>query len=114
MIDYVDVVIWAVYVLIALTAIAAIWSAWHGMRTHDSRPDPLATRHTRFLGYATAVLVIVVLAITFATASTLPIPTNGEPFTDKLWLRLTDMFICTSLLLILLCSVLVAAAKFHR
>ncbi len=112
--DYVDVVIWAVYVLIALSAVAAAWSAWHGMRTHDSRQDPLATRHTRFLGYATALLVAAVMAVTFLSASTRPLTIGSKPFTDTLWLRLTDMFLLTSIILILLCSVLVVAAKFRR
>jgi hypothetical protein len=39
---------------------------------------------------------------------------NGKPFTDELWLRLSDMFIYTSILLICVCSAIVVAAKFRR
>ena len=44
----------------------------------------------------------------------IPVVSNGKPFTDTLWLRLTDMFIFTSLLLICVCSAVVAIAKFRR
>ena len=112
--DYVDVIIWAMYVLTACTVVAAVWSAWHGVRTHSRRQTDLSPRHTSFLGLAVAVLTAGVMALTFLLASTDPLTVNGQPFTSEFWLRLTDMFILTSLILIALCSALVAAARFRR
>ena len=66
------------------------------------------------LGYITAGVVAVVLLITYLLASTQRVVSNGKPFTDTLWLRLTDMFIFSSILLICLCSAIVVAAKFRR
>ena len=66
------------------------------------------------LGYITAGVVAVVLPLTYLLASTQPVVSNGKPFTDTLWLRLTDMFIFSSILLICLCSAIVVAAKFRR
>ena len=66
------------------------------------------------LGYITAGVVAVVLLLTYLLASTQPVVSNGKPFTDTLWLRLTDMFIFSSILLICLCSAIVVAAKFRR
>ena len=110
----VDIVLWAVYCLLAAAIGIAVWSAVHGVRTHERSKDPLASRRTSMIGYATAALVAVVMLLTFALASTKPIVSNGQPFTDTFWLRLTDMFIFTSFLLICVCSAIVAIAKFRR
>ena len=111
---FIDILLWAVYVILTIAIGMAVWSAIHGVRTHERDKDPLASRCTSMIGYATAVLVAVELIVTFATASTQPVVSNGKPFTDTLWLRLTDMFIFTSLLLICVCSAVVAIAKFRR
>ena len=111
---FIDIMLWAVYLILTIATGMAIWSAIHGVHTHERDKDALAARRTSMIGYATAALVAVVLIITFATASTQPVVSNGKPFTDTLWLRLTDMFIFTSLLLICVCSAVVAIAKFRR
>ena len=110
----VDVILWAVYLLLIIGVGAAIWSAVHGVRTHEKEVDPLASKHTQTIGYVTVALVAVLMVLTYALASTHPVVSNGKPFTDALWLRLTDMFIFTSILLICICSVMVVAAKFRR
>ena len=110
----VEVVLWAVYALLAVAVGAAVWSAVHGVRTHERTIDPLAARRTSLSGYATAALVAVVLIVTFLAGSSKPVLSNGQPFTDTFWLRATDMFIYTSILLICVCSAIVAIAKFRR
>ena len=110
----IDIVLWAVYLLLAVSVGAAVWSAVHGVRTHERTDDPLAARRTSMIGYATAGLLVVTLLFTYLLASPQPVISNGTPFTDVLWLRLTDMFICTSILLICVCSVIVVIAKFRR
>lgn len=110
----IDLVLWAMYLLVAVAIVAAVWSAVHGVRTHETSNDQLASRRTSLIGYATAGLVAVTLLITYLLASTEPVVSNGQPFTDTLWLRLTDMFVFTSILLICICSVLVVIAKFRR
>ena len=111
---YIDFVLWAVYLLLVVATAVAVWSAIHGVQTHERTDDPLASRRTSMLGYITAGVVAVVLLLTYLLASTQPVVSNGKPFTDTLWLRLTDMFIFSSILLICLCSAIVVAAKFRR
>ena len=111
---YIDWILWAVYLLLAGAVGLAVWSAIHGVMTHQRANDPLATRRTSVLGYVTAGLVGVILLLTYLLASTQPVVSNGKPFTDTLWLRLTDMFIFSSILLIGICSAIVVAAKFRR
>ncbi|MBR1395155.1 MAG: hypothetical protein IJ559_05810 [Prevotella sp.] len=110
----IDLVLWAMYLLTALAIAAAVWSAVHGVRTHEASTDRLASRRTSLIDYATTGVVAVTLLATFLLASTEPVVSNGQPFTDTLWLRLTDMFVFTSILLICICSVLVVIAKFRR
>ena len=110
----IDIVLWVVYLRLAAAVGAIVWSAVHGVCTHERTNDPLASRHTSMIGYVTAGLLAVTLLLTYLFASTQPVVSNGTPFTDILWLRLTDMLICTSLLLICVCSVIVVIAKFRR
>ena len=110
----IDTVLWAVYILLAASVGTAAWSAVHGVRTHERTDDPLAARRTSAIGYATVALLAVTMLLTYLFASTQPVISNGQPFTDAVWLRLTDMLICTSLLLICVCSVIVVIAKFRR
>ena len=111
---FIDIVLWAVYVLLIAAVGIAVWSAVHGVYTHERATDPLASRHTSMIGYATTALVAVIMLLTCLFASTKPVVSNGKPFTDVLWLRLTDMFIFTSILLICVCSAIVVVAKFRR
>jgi hypothetical protein len=111
---FIDIVLWAVYLLLVAAVGVAVWSAVHGVRTHQRSNDPLATRRTSMIGYATAGFVAVTLLLTYLLASTRPVISNGKPFTDELWLRMTDMFIFSSILLIVVCSAIVVATKFRR
>jgi hypothetical protein len=110
----IDIILWTVYVLLAVTVGMAVWSGVHGVRTHERMTDQLASRHTSLIGYATIALVAVVMLLTYLLGSSQPIATGGNTFADAFWLKLIDMFIYTSLLLICLCSVIVVAAKFRR
>ena len=111
---FIDVLLWTVYLLMAGAVGVALWSAVHGVRTHERSVDALASRRTSMIGYVTAGFVAVVLVVTCLLGSTQPVVSNGKPFTDELWLRLSDMFIYTSILLICVCSAIVVAAKFRR
>jgi hypothetical protein len=111
---FIDILLWAVYLLLAASVAMAVWSAVHGVRTHESSADPIAARRTSMIGYATAATVAVVMVVTYLLASTRPVVSNGRLFTDTWWLRCTDMLIFTSILLICVCSVIVVVAKFRR
>lgn len=111
---FIDIVLWAVYILLAAAVGATIWSTLHGIYTHDPISDPLASRRTSIIGYLTAGFVAVVMVLTYLFASTKPLTVNDKPFTNTMWLRLTDMFIYTSILLICVCSAIVVIAKFRR
>jgi hypothetical protein len=103
----VDVVIIAMYVLMALALGVTLWSAF---RTVVNRQRRQSTR----IGYGVCGGTLLLLAVTYLLGSTRPLLSDGEVFSDATWLRLADMFIYSSLTLIILCSVIVVIARFRR
>ena len=103
----IDIIIILMYVLLASTLAVSVWSAWNGVRTHQRRQS------TR-IGYGVAAFTVVLLVVTWLLGSTRPIVSNGQVFDNPWWLRLTDMFLLSSLILIIVCSVIVVIAKFRR
>lgn len=104
---FVNVVIVAMYVLLAVTLALSVWSAIHGVKTHQRQ------RSTR-IAYGVAVGVGLVLLLTYLFGSTRALPSNGSLFTDAFWLRVADMLINSSILIIIACSVVIVIAKFRR
>lgn len=56
---------------------------------------------TSAITLAVSILTIALLALTFILAPTERMTINGEEYTDKLWLRATEMFVDTSALLLI-------------
>jgi hypothetical protein len=56
---------------------------------------------------------VLLLLVTFLLGSSKPIVTNGELFTDVFWLKTTDMFIYTSILLVIGCFVSAIVSRFR-
>lgn len=104
---FIDIIIIAMYVLLAVALGVSMWSAWNGVRTRQRR-------QSTHIGYITAAAVAALLVLTYATSSTAALRSNGQLFSDTLWLRLADMFIYSSITLIIVCSVIVVIAKFRR
>jgi len=110
---YVDLVMWALYATLASTVVATVVAAVHGVRTR-SEQHTANSRLLRHVALATAALTLAVVAVSYAAASTNPLTINGQPFTSATWLRLTDMFIYSSVTLIILCCAIIVAARFRR
>lgn len=111
---YVDLLLWSVYVLIVLTSLLSAWSLWHGIKTRGREATTVCRVPQHRIAWATAALLAVLLAGFLLFSSAEPMLINGQSFTDGFWLRVADMFINTSILLIVLCSALVAVGRFRR
>ena len=70
----------------------------------------------RKISIAIISVTIVLLALTFLSGPTGGLLINGNNFTDTLWLKMADMFINTSLILIVIAvvSVLYGATRYYR
>jgi len=111
---YVDIVLWLTYVLTIAAIVVTVWSVVRGWRRRNRQSAALEMYHADKTGYLTAGMLVLIMAITFLIGSSEPLPVNGKLYEDPFWLKATDMFIFTSIILITICSAVIAATKFRR
>lgn len=106
---FTDLVLWFIYVLLAAITIVTAVSVVCEIRVRSK--DTMMTNGVPAarIAWFAACLLLGGLALTFAFSSVEPLRINGRLFDSALWLRMTDMFINTSILLI---TVAVAAVAF--
>ncbi len=90
-----DVLLVFTYAMLALAAGIAVWAVARGRRMHRRDDGTQNGIPARRIAIATAAMLALTLALTFALGGSEPIAVNGKLFTDGFWLRLTDMFIST-------------------
>ncbi|MDE5947260.1 MAG: hypothetical protein K2G86_00480 [Prevotella sp.] len=106
---FTDAVIWLIYILFGATLVATAVSVGSTVKTRSYSSMTSTGVPSVRIAVATVVLLVVTLALSFAFGSTEPLPVNGHTFSSSLWLRIADMFIVTSAVLI---AVAVAAVAF--
>ena len=102
---FADVMLGLMYLAIAIALGVTAYSVWHGMRNRRKGDDVINRVPAGRIGWCVAIGLVVCLVLTFLLGSSAPVVTNGVRFTDTLWLKVTDMFIYTSTLLIIGCFV---------
>ena len=105
---YVDVELWCMYLLLAASVGVAVWASIRSIRQHSKADAVHHLVSARRIAIATWVLTAVAVVVTFLTGSTQPLVSNGAVFADTGWLRLTDMFINTALVLVVVAAICVA------
>jgi len=97
---FVDAILYTMYGLLALATLLTVWSMGRSMsrmRRTGGRSNGIPVR---LIALLTILLTGVALVVTYLTAGTQPLMINGLAYTDRFWLRMSDMLINTSLLLI--------------
>ena len=109
-----DIMLWLMYIAIAVAVIVTIVSMVHTvrLRTKDDEVVNLVPR-TRMAWIVVAAFLLC-LVLTFLLGSSEPVRTNGKLFTDTFWLKAADMFIYTSLILIIGCFAGVVLSRFRN
>ena len=102
---WVDLLLWVVYVLLAVAAGLAVWSGVHGLRCRQKTKEPTRGVPSAAIGWGAALLLVLTLLLTFLLGSTEPLLINGQWYKDSFWLRLTDMFIWTAAVMLLVAVV---------
>ena len=96
----IDLLLYVIYGLLAVAAALTVWSVVRSMlRSRKGAVEwgiPVRT-----IGWLIVVGVAVCLVLTFALADVRPLSINGRLFVDGMWLRVADMLINTSLVLII-------------
>lgn len=101
---FVSVLLYTIYALLLIALGLLVWSAVRSVRRNrgEAVSNGLPVRR---MAWGVLVLVAVVLGLTCLLASTEPLVINGKVFDDSFWLRVSDMLISTSLILILVAVV---------
>jgi hypothetical protein len=97
----IDVLLVSIYVMLALTLALTGWSVLRTMqfRKKGNKDQGIPART---IGWGVAATLICALAITWMLADTTPIIINGKAYDNVFWLRISDMLIYTSAVLIVL------------
>lgn len=110
---FADVILGLMYLMIAAAMGVTAYSVWHGLRNRRKGDDIINGVPAGRIGWCVAILLVVLLVVTFLLGSSSPVITNGIRFTDVFWLKATDMFIYTSILLIIGCFVSAIVGRFR-
>lgn len=86
------------YLSLAAAFGATAWAVWRALRIVGRTSGRVHGIAVRRINVAVAVSVAVVLALSFAFADTAPMHINAEDYTDRLWLRVANMFVTTATL----------------
>ncbi|MBR2229267.1 MAG: hypothetical protein IJ886_03225 [Prevotella sp.] len=110
---FADVMLVLMYIVLAVALCVTAYSVWHGMRTRRKGDDIVNRVPAGRIGWCVLFGLLLCLVVTFLLGSSKPVMTNGQPFTSVFWLKATDMFIYTSILLIIGCFVSAFVSRFR-
>jgi ABC-type uncharacterized transport system permease subunit len=110
---FADVMLGLMYLMVVAALGVTAYSVWHGMRTRRKGDDIINGVPAGKIGWCVAILLVVCLLVTFLLGSSSPVVTNCVKFTDVFWLKATDMFIYTSILLIIGCFASAIVSRFR-
>ena len=93
---FVDLLLWTIYVLLAVATGVMVWSA---VRNHSRHSGKVSLSVWVAMG-----LLVATLVLTCVFADTQPLSVNGRVFADTFWLRVTGMLIDSSLVLMVVAA----------
>ena len=101
------------YIAIVVAVIVTIVSMARTVRLRTKDEEVVSGVPRTRMAWIVIVAFLLCLVLTFLLGSSEPVKTNGELFTDTFWLKAADMFIYTSLILIIGCFVGVVLSRFR-
>jgi hypothetical protein len=108
-----DIMLWLMYIAIVVAVIVTIVSMARTVRLRTKDEEVVNGVPRTRMAWIVIVAFLLCLVLTFLLGSSEPVKTNGELFTDTFWLKAADMFIHTSLILIIGCFVGVVLSRFR-
>lgn len=103
-----DVLLGYMYLLVAVAVAVAVVSVARGLRMSDKTERVVNGVPAAKIARGAALLLFGALAVTFAAGSAEPMGINGTQYADTLWLKVADMFINTSAILLIVAVAAVA------
>jgi len=95
----VDVIFFSIYVLLVAAVVMTLCSVYRSVRMSDPSQRVENRIPVRRISWGVAILLVVVLVVTFLLGNSQPMLINGERFSNTVWLKVSDMFIYTAIIL---------------
>ena len=108
-----DIMLWLMYIAIAVALIVTVVSMVQTVRLRTKDEEVVNGVPRTRMAWIVVVAFLLCLVLTFLLGSYEPVRTNGNLFTDAFWLKAADMFIYTSLILIIGCFAGVVLSRFR-
>ena len=109
-----DIMLWLMYIAVAAALVVTVVSVVKTLRLRTKDDEVVNGVPRTRLAWIVGVAFLLCLVLTFVLGSSEPVKTNGELFTDTFWLKAADMFIYTSLILIIGCFAGVVLSRFRN
>ena len=111
---FADLMLWLMYIALFAAIAATVASVVKTLRMRTKEDEVVNGVPQTRIAWNTAGCFIVCLGVTWLLGSSTPLLTNGERFTSTFWLKTTDMFIYTSIILIIGCFAGVIVSRFRN
>ena len=109
-----DIMLWLMYITIGVAVIVTVVSMARTVRLRTKDEEVVNGVPRTRMAWIVVVAFLLCLVLTFLLGSSEPVRTNGNLFTDAFWLKAADMFIYTSLILIIGCFAGVVLSRFRN
>lgn len=97
----IDVLLVVMYLMIIIAILVAAYSMFNAWRRRDRSQRVQNGIPTAKITWAVVASLVVILLLTFLFGSNETLIVNGKQYAEGFWLKVSDMFINTSLILIL-------------
>ncbi|MCR5680027.1 MAG: hypothetical protein K6G08_07465 [Prevotella sp.] len=109
MIDYesplfISIQLYAMYALLLAAAGLTVWSLVRSARMLGGSRQTDNGIPVRRIAWLSVLLLVLTLLLTWLLADTTPLTINSKTYADVFWLRVSDMLINTSLILIIVAA----------
>ena len=110
---FADIMLWLMYIAVAAALAVTGLSVLKTLRQRTKDDEIINGVHQTRIAWTVAGIFLAILAVTFLLGSSAPLVTNGQLYTNTFWLKVTDMFIYTSIILIIGCFAGVIVSRFR-
>ena len=108
-----DIMLWLMYIAVAAALVVTGLSVLKTLRQRTKDDEIINGVPQTRIAWTVGFIFVAILVVTFLLGSSTPLITNGQLFTSIFWLKVTDMFIYTSIILILGCFAGVIVSRFR-